>query len=631
MMKRLCIYLLVSSLLIAAPSANSAQDGAGGTRSIFSVGAGSRAIAMGGAFSALCDDPSAIYYNPAGLRLNSYPGIMVNHIQLFSGFSDATYDYVGLVYPTLSVGSIGLGFVTAGTGSIRGFDEFSRETGEISYRESQAMLAYGFNLPWRLFGRYTLGATAKVLNQRIGDFSDTGAGFDVGILYAPPVLEGLVLGCNLQDIVGAETKLVSESEKVDRTLMIGAGYRRSFENGSALAVGVQFDMPERADNDFRVGAEYSYKRIMSIRVGFDSEMITAGIGVSWRGYTVDYGFFSRDEAGSSHPISLSARFGSSTADKIRHREERRAVEEERRIQEIFSNRLTAHLRAAEEHRAAGELEQAIDELKIALDYDPGNTAAAETLDVVRGEILARERERTRSAEKALLIDQHFNLGLRYYSDSEYTLARAEWLNVLELDPESEQARDYLQRTEEKLAERVREHRGRALEFERSGQHAAAIAEWNIVRMIDPESSEAQDAIRRVEERMEALSRNYRDARDRLETIDLFENALKAFGEGRYAETISLCERLLGREPDHNEARDLMRRAMRRMTPLTAEEKEEIRRLYIQGMKYFTQSNYAAAIGEWQKVLEIDPDNESVRKNIEEAKARLQKIDASEGD
>ena len=630
-MKRLGICIVVSVLLVAAPSALSAQDATGGTRPIFSLGAGSRAIAMGGAFSTLCDDPSALYYNPAGLRFNLYPRVMVNHIQLFSGFSDATYDFVGLVYPTLSVGSIGLGFMTAGTGSIRGFDEFSRETGEISYRESQAMLAYGFNLPWRFFGRYTFGASAKLLNQRVGDFSDTGTGFDVGIIYTPPVLEGLVIGCNLQDIVGAETKLVSESEKVDRTLMFGAGYRYLFTNGSALGIGVQYDMPERADNDIRVGAEYSYKQIISIRVGFDSDKITAGLGVSWRGYTVDYGFFSRDEAGSSHPVSLSARFGPSITEKIRIREERRSIEEEQRIQEIFSNRVATHLRAAEAHRAAGELEQALDELKIALDYDPANTAAADTLDVLRNEILEMERERTRSAEKALLIDQHFNLGLEYYSKSEYVLARAEWLNVLELDPESERAREYLERTGNKLAEQVREHRARAQSLERSGQPAAAIAEWNMVRVIEPESAEARAAIDRIEKHMEELSRDYRNARDRLETIELFESALTAFSEGRYAETVDLCNRLLEHEPGHDEARDLQRRATRRMTPLTDTEKEEIRRLYIQGMKFFTQNNYSAAIKEWQKVLEIDPDNESVKKNIGEAEARLQRIGSSEGE
>ncbi len=630
-MKRLGIYILVSILLFGVPNALNAQEGTGGTRSIFTLGAGSRAIGMGGAFSSLCDDPSAVYYNPAALRKNPYPAVMVNHIQLFSGFGDATYDFVGLVYPTLSVGSIGLGFMTAGTGSIRGFDEFSRETGEISYRESQAMLAYGFDLPWEFFGRFTFGSTAKVLNQRVGDFSDTGTGFDAGIIYSPPFMDGLVLGCNMQDIIGAETKLVSESEKVDRTMMVGAGYSHLFSNGSVLNLAVQLDLPERADNDIRFGAEYTFKEIVSVRLGFDSEKITAGLGIAWRSFKVDYGFFSRDEAGTSHPVSLSARIGTRLEDKIRLREERRAVDEERRIQQIFSDRVVTHLQAAEEHRAAGNLDQAIDELKIALDYDPANGAAAETLGVVRNEILKREEARTQSAEKALLINQHFNLGLKYYSDSEYILARAEWLNVLDLDPGSEQAREYLQRTEAKLDERIRQYRARALELERSGQPAAAIAEWNRVRMINPESAEARTAIDRIERHMEEMSRDYRDARDRLETIEIFESALSAFSEGRYSETVNLCNTLLRRDPGHEEARELLRRATRRMTPLTDDEKEEVRRLYIQGMKYFTQSNYRAAIGEWRKILEIDPDNESVKENIEEAEARLRRIGSSEGD
>ena len=71
------------------------------------------------------------------------------------------------------------------------------------------------------------------------------------------------------------------------------------------------DMPERADRDLRFGAEYSFRNIASIRAGFDSESITAGIGFGWNRYRGDYGFFSREEAGSSHPFSILARIGTS--------------------------------------------------------------------------------------------------------------------------------------------------------------------------------------------------------------------------------------------------------------------------------------------------------------------------------
>lgn len=613
--------VLITALLLCAAAVH-AQDGGGGTRSIFTLGAGSRAIAMGGSFVALGDDPSALYYNPAALRANRHFGIMLNHIQLFSGFSDANYDFLGIVYPTLSVGSVGLGFMTAGTGGIREFDEFSRELGEISYRESQAMLAYGFDLPWNLLGRLTLGSSLKILHQRVGDYSDTGSGIDVGLLYRTKYIDGFTIGANLQDIVGAETKLQETSEKVDRTMMFGAGYSRRFQNGSVLNLTAQYDVPERDDSDMRFGAEFVFKDLLGIRLGYDSEQITAGIGLTWRGYQVDYGYFSRTDAGSSHPVTLSARIGASIEDRERVREERLMRESEERVQQIFAQRVLDHIEAAERFRTEGSLEQALDELKVAREYDPTNGDVAGRFESIQQEILDQQAARTRESEKALLINQHFQLGLKYYSENEYVLARSEWRNVLDIDPENESAGDYLTRTEVKIDEQIAQHTVRAGELERSGQLADALSEWNMVRMLDPEHAEATAAVGRLGARLEEMRRSYRSASRRLEIVDLYETALTAFSEGRYADSKSTLEELLRKDPGHEEARSMLLRVERRMTPLTDEEKEEIKRLYISGMKFFTQGNYAAAVDEWRKILDIDPDNESVLKNIEEARRRL---------
>jgi tetratricopeptide (TPR) repeat protein len=630
-MKRAAAYIFILVMLAGMSADAYAQNGSGGTQSIFSIGAGSRGIAMGGAFSAVCDDASALYYNPAALRQNSYSSVMFNHIQLFSGFSDANYDFAGLVYPTLNVGSVGVGLMTSGTGGIRQFDIYSRELEEISYRETQGILSYAFDLPWRRFGLLTLGTSVKILNQRVGDFSDTGTGLDVGFLYKLPRLDGFVIGCNLQDIIGAETKLVTEKDKVYRTIMIGGGYTYRFENSSSLMMGIQYDMPELDDGKIRVGAEYSYKQTMAVRVGYDGDQITAGVGVSWRGFGFDYGYINRDEAGSSHPVTLSYRIGASVEEKREEIDEAQTREAEERIQQVFANRVDEHIALAEQHRSEGNLEQALDELKIALEFDPSNTAAAETLIVVQGEIIEAQEERTRSAEKAALINQHFELGLGYYSSNEYLLARAEFQNVLDLDPDNEQAQDYLGRTEAKIVEQIALHRTRAGELEQQGQLAAALGEWSIVQMLDPESVEAKNSAERISRRMEELSRNYADANRRLEEIQLYESALERFRESDYQGTIEICNRILARNPNHSEARDLKNRSERRMAPLTDEEKEEIRRLYISGMKLFSEDNYAEAIKEWRKILEINPDNESVQKNIEEAEARLRKIGSAEGE
>ena len=67
-------------------------------------------------------------------------------------------------------------------------------------------------------------------------------------------------------------------------------------------------------------------------------------------------------------------------------------------------------------------------------------------------------------------------------------------------------------------------------------------------------------------------------------------------------------------------------AKRKTTPLTKQEEEEIRRLFLRGMQHFAKDEYQKAIEQWQKILEIDPTNESVKRNIEEAKERLKQLE-----
>ena len=62
-------WLTVALMVLAwAPAPAQGQDGDGGTQSVFSIGAGSRAISLGGAYVSLVDDASSIFWNPAALR-----------------------------------------------------------------------------------------------------------------------------------------------------------------------------------------------------------------------------------------------------------------------------------------------------------------------------------------------------------------------------------------------------------------------------------------------------------------------------------------------------------------------------------------------------------------------------------
>ena len=280
--------------------------------------------------------------------------------------------------------------------------------------------------------------------------------------------------------------------------------------------------------------------------------------------------------------------------------------------------------------SASELESALDEVKITLEYDPGNERAVVMREEIQAELMAEQAERTRNAENGLLISQHSELGVKHYTDNEYILARADWRNVLAIDPENEQALDYQRRTEDKLDERLQSQLSAAAADERAGRLPEAIGKWNIVLMIDPENAEAPDAIERLKRSIDSMSRDYQEANRQLKTIDLYNRAVTALAEGRYEEAITLARQVLQLDPDHAEAKELITMAERRMQPLSDEQNEEIRTLWIEGHKYFEQKDYVNAMDVWSKILLINPDNESVRKNIEEAKQRLKKLETPEG-
>ena len=115
--RRFLYYLFLSYLLLLLPAISAAQqgNGQGGTRSNFNFGFGARAMGMGNAFVALADDPTALYWNSAGLDHIYQQSLTFFHASLPEG---GLYDFLGYAYPTLDLGTFALGIGRLGTGGI---------------------------------------------------------------------------------------------------------------------------------------------------------------------------------------------------------------------------------------------------------------------------------------------------------------------------------------------------------------------------------------------------------------------------------------------------------------------------------------------------------------------------------
>jgi hypothetical protein len=92
-------YLPLLLVLIAAPPAHATKYAG----EFLKIPVGARAIGMGGAFTAVCDDATAAHWNPAGMIYLPYREVIFQHAEKFGSLLN--HDYLGGVIPLARPGS----------------------------------------------------------------------------------------------------------------------------------------------------------------------------------------------------------------------------------------------------------------------------------------------------------------------------------------------------------------------------------------------------------------------------------------------------------------------------------------------------------------------------------------------
>lgn len=157
------------------------------------IGAGSRAIGMGGAFVALANDASAMYWNPGGAAQLSQSELLVNHT---NWVADIRFTYVGFIAPLPRIGTIGIN-LTAMTMDPMEVTRYGQEhgTGETFKAGSYAL---GFVYAKQLTDRFSIGANAKYITEVISQSSSGGFALDIGTLYKTP-FKGIRFGSSISN------------------------------------------------------------------------------------------------------------------------------------------------------------------------------------------------------------------------------------------------------------------------------------------------------------------------------------------------------------------------------------------------------------------------------------------------
>lgn len=159
---------------------------------------GVKAIGMGGAYTSLADDTSAIYWNPAGLaQIQDYYSVYAmattGGSDKYPGLKDVTptHQFFAASLPlqkftdVLGKTVVGIGYISSKMDNIQHTDESGERLGTISDTDNAYYLSAGIPL-WESTTSLYVGASLKYITKNMSEVgvSDGGLDIDAGVIYS---------------------------------------------------------------------------------------------------------------------------------------------------------------------------------------------------------------------------------------------------------------------------------------------------------------------------------------------------------------------------------------------------------------------------------------------------------------
>lgn len=338
-MKRTLLAIILITGVFATQATGSWVSDGKYAAEFLSLGVDARALGMGGAYVALTDGASAVYWNPAGLAHQTAHQVSLMHAEQFDGI--VGYDYLGYGWPRSGESGWGFGLIRLGVDDIpiTALEDPTQPLGAgnrvvVADMTSDNEMAFFAGLGKQHSRVLSYGLAAKILGKFVADYTAFGIGFDVGLRLQPG--KNIAFGAVFQDVT--TTALIWDTghkEAVAPTLKLGGAYQLDLPTLLArltLAADVDLRFTDRGEADqFQFGAVTADTHVgleylldiagtnLALRGGAEPSReqdeegffgnYTFGAGLLFRSLHIDYAFLAHPELGDTHRISLSVLWG----------------------------------------------------------------------------------------------------------------------------------------------------------------------------------------------------------------------------------------------------------------------------------------------------------------------------------
>ena len=342
------VVLLASAYTAAAQATIAATDftkvGLAGGQ-FLKIGIGARATGMGGAFCAVANDLTSVFWNAAGIA--STRKYAVDFSQTF-WFAGMTHSFAAAVIPVSENYRLAASFTNFSSGDIRITTMDQPDgTGGV-YQVSD--VAIGLTFAGRLTDQFTFGVTAKYVSMGFTNMNAGGIVLDVGTKYETG-FEGIVLGFSINSLGtqmeyggsdvnranppfgGINTQPIDMrmiTSPFDMPLSFRMGLSTDLCKGAlfepevdgsgvlqhSLITAVDFETFADVSEQFAFGAEYTWKELVSVRAGYrtgtDQFGLSGGVGLRYVSEDfsgrIDYSVSPTTNIGLINRVSISMRF-----------------------------------------------------------------------------------------------------------------------------------------------------------------------------------------------------------------------------------------------------------------------------------------------------------------------------------
>ncbi|MBU0692224.1 PorV/PorQ family protein [bacterium] len=271
------------------------------------IAIGARAVGMGGAFVAVADDATALYWNPAGISSVEHFATNLVHTDWLH---DLSYNVVGAVLPIAEGQSIGaqVALLSMPDQEITTTNQNEQDGTGVFY--SAGSMALSGSWGKRFTDRFQLGLTGKYIREWIWHESASTMALDLGSIYRTE-LNDMRIGVSISNFGGKMTMSgrdlihfydVDETREGNNDRVLAETSTDSWPLPMLLRVGIAMEVidndahrltvaadalhPNDNNEYMNLGTEYAWHEQFMIRAGYKSlflpnseEGFTFGLGV----------------------------------------------------------------------------------------------------------------------------------------------------------------------------------------------------------------------------------------------------------------------------------------------------------------------------------------------------------------